>query len=315
MTEPSYPLQPLGYDFLQAPAAGGPRKRRLWLHFLLFALTLVTTLAVGAQFEYNYALNRPAFDLERDLNPFSVVWGHPEHLLSGIPFSLALLAILLAHEMGHYLTCLHYGIDATLPYFIPAPTIIGTMGAFIRIRSPIRTRRALFDVGVSGPLAGFALALPILIYGVATSHVGPVEHSSATVTFGNPLLIRFLEALFFPGVPPDNVYLSPLARAAWVGLFATALNLLPIGQLDGGHILYALVGDSHRRLSRAFTLVLLPLAYFYWYGWALWAVVLFFLGRHPNVWDPVPLDRPRRWLAALALVVFVLCFMPDPFTA
>jgi membrane-associated protease RseP (regulator of RpoE activity) len=319
MSDPPYGLRGFECEFPATSrhevAVSVARRKRLWLHVLLFALTIVTTLAVGAQLELNYARGRPAFDLERSFNPFSAVWGHPERLLAGIPFSLTLLAILMAHEMGHYLTCRYYGIAASYPYFIPAPTIIGTMGAFIRIREPIVSRKALFDIGISGPLAGFMVAMPVLIAGIAVSRVVPAMHYSGTLTFGNPPLVRLLERLLHPGITEYNLYLHPIARAAWVGLFATALNLLPIGQLDGGHILYAMVGERHRLLSRLFVLALLPLGYLFWYGWLVWATLLFFLGmRHPVIFDPLALDRRRRWLGALALLIFLLCFTPAPFT-
>lgn len=315
MTDPTYPWRPLEYGFPPHPVtAFAPPRRRLWLHLLLFGLTILTTLAVGARLDYDYTHNLPAFDLDRSLNPFAVVWGNPGALLHGVAFSFTLLGILLAHEMGHYLTCRYYGIQATLPYFIPAPTIIGTMGAFIRIRSPIVSRRALFDVGISGPLAGFLVALPALIYGVGLSREVPVAYSGSAIVFGDPLLFQLTEKMLHPGVTTYNVYLHPIARAAWVGLFATALNLLPIGQLDGGHIIYALFGERHRKLSRFFVLGLLPLGY-YWLGWVLWATVLFFIGmRHPAIWDPIPLDRGRRSLAVAALAIFILCFTPSPFT-
>jgi Zn-dependent protease len=314
MTDQSYPLgPPLEYHFVPpASRAFFPRKR-LWLHVLLLCLTLLTTVAVGAQFDLAFSRHEVALT---SLNPFSVVWDHPGRLLNGLPFSLTLLAILLAHEMGHYLTCRRYGIDATLPYFIPAPTLIGTMGAFIRIRSPITSRRALFDVGVSGPLAGFVVTLPLLIGGVAASQVVAAPLHNDIIAFGNPPLVRILEWVLFPRVPADNICLHPVARAAWVGLFATALNLIPIGQLDGGHILYAFFGERHRKLSRLFILALLPLGYFYWLGWIIWAVLLFFLGmKHPVVFDPLPLDRTRRRLGTLALVIFLLSFTIDPFIA
>ncbi len=337
------------YPFRPGAAYGAPPRtafwvvaprRRLWLHLLLFALTVFTTLAVGARLSYNYAHNRPAYNVDSDLNPFSGLLADPGRLLAGLPFSATLLAILLAHELGHYLTCRYYGIAATLPYFIPAPTIIGTMGAFIRIRSPIVSRRALFDVGVSGPLVGFLLAVPVLAVGIAGSKAGSAALTPGTIQFGSPLLVLLLEKLFHPAVSAGSIELHPVARAAWVGLFATALNLLPVGQLDGGHIVYALDRNWHGRISRVVVAVLaapmLALALlwavghwipsldsgadlledYYWHGWFVWALVLFFLGtRHPAVVDPVPLDRGRRRLALAALVVFVLCFIPIPFAA
>ena len=328
----TYQVAPVREVWVTAP------KRRLWLHLLLFALTVFTTLAVGARLSHNYAHNRPAYDVESGVNPFSGLLADPGRLLDGLPFSATLLAILLAHELGHYLTCRYYGIAATYPYFIPAPTIIGTMGAFIRIQSPIVSRRALFDVGVSGPLVGFLLALPVLALGIANSKVISSPHFSGTVNFGNPLLVLLLDKLLHPGVSPFNIYLHPMARAAWVGLFATALNLLPVGQLDGGHIVYALDRRWHRRVSRlvvvalAAPMLLLALSWalaswapslgpaaelienHYWFGWFVWALLLLLLGiRHPAVLDPVPLNRGRRLVALGALAIFLLCFTPIPF--
>jgi len=311
MSDPTYPAQPIEYRFAPPAAAVPIPRKSLWLHILLFCLTVLSTLAVGAQFQSEFTRNLPAFST---LNPFAVVWGHPGRLLNGLAFSATLLGILLAHEMGHYLTCRYYGIDATLPFFIPAPTLIGTMGAFIRIRSAIVSRRALFDVGISGPLAGFVVAVPLFAVGTMLSRVGPVIHSGELLRFGDPLLTRLMHWIVFPGIPSYNIYVHPVARAAWVGLFATSLNLLPIGQLDGGHILYSFIGEKHRALSRALIVALLPLGYFYWLGWVLWAVILFFLGmKHPLVFDPLPLDRTRRVLGFVALVIFILCFIPNPF--
>ncbi|MGH9665274.1 MAG: site-2 protease family protein, partial [Bryobacteraceae bacterium] len=214
------------------------RNGRLWLHVLLFLLTLLTTTMVGVGLARGFALNRP-LDFDVDLNAYSQLFAHPHILLAGLPFSLTLLTILLAHELGHYLMCLHYGVDASRPYFIPAPTLIGTFGAFIRIRSPIYSKRVLFDIGIAGPIAGFVVLLAPLIAGVALSKVSPGISLRSDLVYGTPGLLRLLEWIVFPGVSPQDIYLHPVARAAWVGLLATALNLLPIGQLDGGHILYA----------------------------------------------------------------------------
>ena len=293
-----------------ARAVGGPQ--RLWLHLLLFILTLLTTTAVGAGLAYNFQHNRPAFSGE-DLFVIAEILARPSRLLDGLPFSLVLMAILLAHEMGHYLACLYYRVDASLPYFIPAPTLIGTLGAFIRIRSPIYTRRALFDIGIAGPLAGFALVLPAFAVGLAWSKVIPGIAERGELIFGVPAIEALLRAAIFPGIPAEDVYLHPVARAAWVGVLATALNLLPIGQLDGGHILYAVAGRYHRLLSRLFVLSLIPLGLFYSNSWLLWALILFFLGlRHPSIYDPNPLSPRRRRLAILALVIFLLSFSVTP---
>src|SRR5205085_12096445 len=193
----------------------------------------------------------------------SIVRAHPLVLFDGIAFSLTLMTILLAHEMGHYFACRYYGINASLPYFLPAPTLIGTLGAFIRIRSPIYTRRALFDVGVAGPLAGFAVLLPALILGLLHSKILPGVANRGDFVFGTPLALRLLEWVFFHGVSVADINLHPVARAAWVGLLATALNLLPIGQLDGGHILYSFFGQTHKLLSRLFVAAIIPIGFFF----------------------------------------------------
>jgi hypothetical protein len=288
-------------------------RQRYWLHALLFVLTLCSTTMVGAQMQYNFDRNLPFFDLERDFAAFAQWWHHPAFLLQGLPFSLTLLTILLAHEFGHYLACVFYHVDASLPYFLPAPTFIGTLGAFIRIRAPIYSKRVLFDVGVAGPVAGFVFLLPALAIGLAFSKIIPGIGHQGTVTFGIPALLWLLERAVFPGVPVSDIYLHPVARAAWIGILATALNLLPIGQLDGGHILYSIVGDRHKLLSRVFTALLVPVGIFFWPGWLLWAVLLLFFGmRHPAIYDPAPLSDVRKRLAWLSLVIFLLCFTVAP---
>jgi membrane-associated protease RseP (regulator of RpoE activity) len=292
----------------------GSGRPRYWLHALLLLLTLVTTTAIGARLVANFRDNLPAFDLERDLAAILAMWSHPLDLIAGLPFSLTLLTILLAHEFGHYLACRYYRVDASLPYFIPFPSFIGTLGAFIRIRSPIYSRQVLFDIGIAGPLAGFVFLLPALAIGLAYSKILPGIANRGDLVMGVPLLIRVLDKAIFPGISPADIYLHPVARAAWVGIFATALNLLPIGQLDGGHILYSFVGDRHKLLSKIFVAALLPLGLFtkYW-PWFLWAVLLYiFCLRHPSIFDSTRLSPGRRWLGYLALAIFVLCFMATP---
>jgi membrane-associated protease RseP (regulator of RpoE activity) len=279
----------------------------------LFALTLLSTLAAGAQFAAAYAAGHaPVFDdfFSAYLRPFA----QPRLFLAGVPFAVTLVGILLAHELGHFFACRAYRINATYPYFVPAPTLIGTLGAFIRIRSTIANRRALFDMALAGPLIGFLIAVPTLAFAIAHSCIVAAGDAAAPLVFGQPLIERLLEAWLRPGVPHANLLLDPVGRAAWVGLFATALNLLPAGQLDGGHILYTLIPARHRRISLCVALALMPLAYL-WMGWALWAVLLIVIGfRHPPLIDRwEPLDRPRRILAGVALAIFVLCFMPSPF--
>jgi membrane-associated protease RseP (regulator of RpoE activity) len=247
------------------------------------------------------------------------VWRDPALLRLGAAYSAAALFILLAHELGHYLACRHYRLPATLPYFLPVPLALGTLGAFIRIKAPLRSKRELFDVGVAGPLAGFVALLPFLFYGVAHSTVAVYQpagpEAQGLLYLPGRSLIFELAARLFHGPLPENATLDlhPVALAAWVGLFATALNLLPIGQLDGGHILYAALGRVQRRLAIPF-LALLALGGLLWPGWWLWFGILLVLGfRHPPVWDEdTPLDRRRQLLALLALLILVLSFMPVP---
>jgi len=295
------------------PRPYSPPKTRLWLHFLLLLATLFTTTLVGAHMQYNFSHNLPFFDLERDLDIFTTGLRSPQLFFAGLPFSLTLLTILMAHELGHYLACVYYEVDATLPFFLPAPTpFTGTLGAFIRIRSAIYSKRILFDIGVAGPLAGFVFLIPALGVGLAFSKVIPGINHQGTIQLGTPALEWILERFIFPGVPAADIYLHPVARAAWVGMFATALNLLPVGQLDGGHIVYALLGRSHKWITQTFLLALLPMGKF-WNGWWLWAVVLFFFARkHPPVYDQTDIGTPRVKLGILALIVFLLCFSITP---
>jgi len=307
------PLEEARFDFEDTYTPQRVPIRRLWLHILLLALTVLTTSIIGSRMQANFARDLPAFDLENDLGVFLTFWRHPAALLSGLPFSLTLVTILLAHECGHYLACVYYGVDATLPFFIPAPTPIGTMGAFIRIRSAIYSKRILFDIGIAGPIAGFVFLLPALGVGLAFSKVLPGIEHQGSLTFGVPPILWLLEKVIFPGVNPADVYLHPIARAGWVGVFATALNLLPVGQLDGGHVLYAVMGEKHRWISRAFILLLIPGGLFFWSGWLMWAAVLFlFARRHPAIYDLSDIGRGRVRLAVVALAIFLLSFMLSP---
>jgi membrane-associated protease RseP (regulator of RpoE activity) len=236
--------------------------------------------------------------------------------LSGGPrLVLGLLSILMAHEMGHYVACRLYGVDATLPYFLPFPflSLAGTLGAFIRIRGPIPHRRALFDIGIAGPLAGFALCLPVLLLGVREAQLLP-EEPSAGIQLGEPLFFQGAVWLL-KGATPGNMTLSigPLGLAAWFGLFVTALNLIPIGQLDGGHVTYALFRQRAALVSRIGSWVCVALIYF-GPNWVVWSIVLRMLGRRhpPTLDDGEPLGRGRAWIGALGLVVFIGCFVPNP---
>jgi len=239
--------------------------------------------------------------------------------LNGLWYSAAILGILGAHEFGHYYACRYYRVDASLPYFLPAPFFLtGTLGAFIRIRQPIPNKRQLFDIGVAGPIAGFLVALPVLLLGVSLSHVVKVPPNFTGLELGEPLLLKGMMWLVF-GSPPEgySVNLHPTAFAGWFGLLATALNLFPIGQLDGGHISYAVLGRRSTQVTYATLLCLVGLS-FVSMSWVVWTVLtvgmLFAFGpAHPRTYDEdMPLDRGRLWLAAFAVLMFVLCFTPAP---
>jgi membrane-associated protease RseP (regulator of RpoE activity) len=284
-----------------------PPPQRVWLHILLFALTLVTTTLVGGL----------AFgELPAGFQPASF-WQlllHGSVISAGLYFSLPLLTILLAHEMGHYLACRFHRLDATLPYFLPVPFGIGTFGAFIRIRTPIANKRELFDVGAYGPFAGFVVALPVLFVGIWLSRPVTSLPPGDYMIFGEPLAFQLVSWLVHPDLPPNgDILLHPTGFAAWFGLFATALNLLPFGQLDGGHVTYAMFGRWQRKVTWPLLAVLIALG-FKWTGWWVWAVIALAMGvRHPWIPDEeTPLDRRRLVLGCLCLILFALCFTPEP---
>ena len=283
------------------PPWPAPKPPRRLLHLGLFLATVVTTVIAGA--------------LQQGVNPLET----PELLYTGIPFSFTLLLILSAHEMGHYLVSRRHHLDVTLPYFIPAPPIpfiIGTFGAFIRIRSPIRDKRALLDVGCSGPLIGVLVSIPVILIGLKLSTVTVIGGGEETITLGEPLLFKFLSWLALgPMTPEENIILHPVGFAGWIGLLVTALNLIPVGQLDGGHVAYALFPEYQRYISLGSIGLLVVCGVVFWSGWLLWAVLLVFLGwRHPPPFEFwVPLDRRRRVLGIITIAVFGLTFSPAPF--
>lgn len=287
------------------------RARRRWLHVLLFLLTLVTTTVFGYGLAVSFSAGR-SLDEAFVFDGYERLWHSAWSIRAGLGYSVPLLLILLAHEFGHYFTCRRWEVDASLPYFGPAPTLLGTVGAFIRIRSPICSRKGLFDIGVSGPVAGFVLLLPFLFAGVLMSRVVYGAPLEGPFTFGTPLLLRVVEELRFPGVSSSNILLHPMAMAAWAGLLATAINLLPVGQLDGGHISYAVLGERGHRILSLLLIGSLALCGFVYWPWWLWAVAMFFFRRHPLIYDEESLDIRRRTLAAAALVLFLvsMCIVP-----
>ena len=272
--------------------------------------------------EINFLHGLPSFYVAEgdSFFPFTLAL-HPSNLVLGIPFSFTLMLILLAHEMGHYLYCRRYGVSATLPFFIPFPTLIGTLGAFIRIRSPIRSRAILFDIGIAGPIAGFVVATSVLAIALGLSKPMFMVPTGAVIEPGYPLIFHVMQHLLtalglthgIAALPFYRVSLHPTAIAAWVGMFATALNLLPGGQLDGGHIIFSLAPRAHRSISRLTILALIPMAYFFWVGWLVWAILLRFSGmRHPMVPEWPEIRGGRRWLALFALLMLILTFTPAP---
>lgn len=285
------------------PVVFNPPDSRGWINLALFIATILSTLYVGAIYETG--------DPETALRSLWLGW----------EFSASLMLILGAHEMGHYFAARYHNVPVSLPYFIPMPTsfsLIGTMGAFIRLKAPVKNRRALLDVGAAGPLAGMIFALPVLWYGLATSPVGPLP-AGGYMLEGNSILYALSKIVIFGRFLPANgidVSLNQFAWAGWVGLLVTGLNLIPVGQLDGGHVAYVLFGKKARQL---FWPVVLGLALLVIvtgsFMWVVWIMLLTFFGRvHAEPLDDVtPLDGRRRWIAIFTLALFILVFIPIPF--
>ncbi|MCX6554107.1 MAG: site-2 protease family protein [Candidatus Aminicenantes bacterium] len=280
------------------------------VNILLFFLTILFTVVIGVQYHISYhSLILPAGS-----GFFSFLWRHPAAWLWGFAYSFSLLGILLIHELGHYFACRFHRIEATLPFFIPAPTLIGTFGAFIKIKSPFSSKKALFDVGLAGPLAGFLAALPVIFIGISLSRLVPKESLQSGIVLGEPLIFRLIARFVLgPVAAQQDILVHPIAFAGWFGLLATAFNLFPIGQLDGGHILHALVGKKSYYAGMASTIVLLLLGIKYWQGWLFWALIVTIVGlRHPPITTDEKIDLKRKILAGLALLIFLVSFTPAP---
>jgi membrane-associated protease RseP (regulator of RpoE activity) len=284
---------------------------RLWVHALLFAATILTTLYVGA----GMSEARPPDDL----------WWPLLNLWEGWPFSVSLLSILVAHEMGHYVVNRFHGLAATLPYFIPLPipdflgNVFGTMGAVILAKGRMTNRRVMLDIGAAGPIVGLVVAIPVVLIGLSLSHVEPLPVDHIYSMEGNSLLYLLLKfALFRQWLPSGgvDVMIHPVAFAGWAGILVTSLNLIPAGQLDGGHVLYSLLGERAGRFTWPIIGALAVLGAFVWPGWILWAGLVFFFGRgHPAPLDEVTrLDTARKLVAVLTLLLLVLTFTPIPLT-
>lgn len=304
-------------DGTYAPVAPRPiTEERVWLHVALLILTIVTTTFIGGAHYLSFTAD---FQTSVDDPPFGALVGSASFWLHGLWYSLTVLAILGCHEMGHYVACRYYRVDASLPYFLPAPTpLTGTLGAFIKIRSRIPSKLALFDIGIAGPIAGFVVAVPALIVGLMLSRVVMLPQDFPGLELGEPLLFRIASHLIFGSIPDGwSINLHPVAFAAWFGLLATALNLFPISQLDGGHIAYAVLGPRATWVTMAMLTVAIGLttvssSWIVWTG--LLVLMLLFVGpRHPpTLNDAVPLGRTRLLLAVFALLMLILCFTPAP---
>lgn len=270
------------------------------LHVLLFILTFMTTLLAGAMLAG------------------VIPWQNPEKIYLGLPFSITLLLILLSHELSHYFMSRRHNVSATPPYFIPAPPIlmiIGTFGAVIKMKPPIPDRRSLIDIGASGPISGFIIAVLAVIIGLKYSEVKSAKEIQEGLSLGSSILFYLLTKIVL-NIAPDKyeIVLHPIAFAGWVGLLVTSLNLLPIGQLDGGHIVYALFGEKHQWISKVALPVLVFMGITFWPGWIVWAVLLIIIGyKHPPVVYPeIPLDGKRKLIGWMSFVIFILTFTATP---
>jgi membrane-associated protease RseP (regulator of RpoE activity) len=293
--------------------------RQYGLPLLLFGASVVTTTATGARFMQNFLEGMPPVVSNSDLWPWPWLSSHPHLIFIGWPFSFTLLGILLIHEFGHYFACRWHRIRATLPWVLPAPNLSGTAGAVIQIRSPIPSRNALMDVGVYGPLAGYIASLAAIVVGFVLSAPASADAPAAIVRFGaEPLTIRILHSLVLlwnPSIPSfDQITPHPVLLAGWIGLFITSLNLIPGGQLDGGHLLYALSPRLHRIFSRFLPFLLFVAGAIFWVGWILWGLILLIPAmRHPRVPVETGLSRGRVLLGLIGIAIFFLTFTSTPF--
>jgi membrane-associated protease RseP (regulator of RpoE activity) len=298
-----------------------PPHGRLWVQLTLLALTVVSTTFAGGCHYFNFTIDlAKAAEVAENAQPITTIFAQPMFWIHGLWYSLTILAILGCHEMGHYVACLRYNVMATRPYFLPAPVILtGTLGAFIRIKSRIPNKTALFDIGIAGPIAGFVVAVPALFLGLWMSRIDqlPADQSSL-IELGEPLLFKFAAWLVWGSVADGyTINMHPMAFAAWFGLLATALNLFPISQLDGGHIAYSIFGRRSTIVSMVMIVAAVGLTFVSssWIVWtALTVIMMFVLGPHhpPTLDDEEPVDNSRRLLAVVALIILVLCFTPAP---
>ena len=289
--------------------------QRFGIPLLLFGVTMFTTTAVGMRYMHNFQLGTPPLASDADILPFEWVVHNLHLLATGLPFSLTLVGILLTHEFGHYFACRMYGVRSTLPYMLPSPSLSGTFGAVIRLSSSIRSRPALIAIGAAGPIAGFLVALCTVMLGLSLSTYATLP---LVQKVQSPLAILLLHRLMhaITGVNPDISLIipHPVLTASWIGLLITALNLIPAGQLDGGHILYSISPTMHRWSTRISIGVLLGLGFFFWAGWLVWGIVLMTPGmRHPRVADTIPMTKWHFALVPACLLILIACGTFEPF--
>lgn len=295
------------------------RFRRYYLPLMLLSVSAVTATANGARFMQNFLEGMAPVVRDSDLWPWPWLAGHPEMFWTGWSFSTALLGILLIHEFGHYFACRWHGLRATLPWVLPAPTLSGTAGAVIKIGTRIPHRRALMDVGVYGPLVGYVASVLTVAAGFVLSVPSAADAPPALIRFGaEPLTIRLIHALLVrwdPSIPRfDNIAPHPVLVAGWIGLFITSLNLIPGGQLDGGHVLYAISPKLHRVMTNVLPFAMFLAGAVLWMGWILWGAFLLVPAmRHPSVPEEPRLNKGRVALGLIGFAVLVLTFTPTPF--
>ncbi len=281
-----------------------PEPRAWYLNAILFVLTVMSLFWVGAGIQAG--LDNPDATTFDELN--IQIW-------EGWQYATSLMLILGAHELGHYFAARYHKVAVTLPYFIPLPFGFGTLGAFIQLRQPMKSRNILFDIGVAGPLAGLFFAIPVLFLGLMTSEIHPIPEN--VIFEGNSLFYAAAKVLVFGRFVPDgadDVFINQFAQAGWTGLFVTMLNLIPVGQLDGGHTMYSLFGNAARKLYVPLIGTLAALTIFVNPAWALWTIILLFMGRTYAVPldDVTPLTGRRRWIGYLVILIFILIFIPNP---
>lgn len=283
----------IGLAFMPKPEK---RESKKWINVLLLMLTFLTTLMAGTY--------------QQGINPLVPI----TNLIMGLPFSISIMLILGSHELGHYITARRNNVDATLPYFIPAPHLLGTFGAVIKMKSPIRDKNSLVEIGAAGPIVGFVFSTIIILIGLSLSKVVDVSGNQGMI-LGDSILIKLLTKLYFSDLSEGkDVLLNPIAFAGWIGYLITALNLLPVGQLDGGHILYALIGEKNRIIGYVVFGIAVLLS-FLWIGWIVWSVLFWVIGfKHPPTLDSIsPLSRKHKIIGIISFAIFILTFVPAPF--